>query len=77
VKHILTVYRRQSCLGNTITAYLFLVTKEFFLSRETKKLTSLSNGILGASIRHDHMGLNAPKRCSSFAQFEQRCLILD
>jgi hypothetical protein len=41
-----------------ITASLFLVTKEFFLNRETKRLTSLSSDILVASIRHNHMGLN-------------------
>jgi hypothetical protein len=42
-----------------ITAYLFLATKEFFLNRETKKLTSLSSDILVASIRHNHVRLNA------------------
>jgi hypothetical protein len=40
-----------------ITAYLFLATKESFLNRETKKLTSLSSDILVASIRHNHPGL--------------------
>jgi hypothetical protein len=56
------VYRRLSCLGNTITVYLFLVTKAFFLNRETKKLTSLSSAILMASIRNSRMRLHAPKR---------------
>jgi hypothetical protein len=41
-----------------ITAYLFLATKEFFLNREMKKLTSLSSDISVASIRHNHIGLN-------------------
>jgi len=58
VKRILMVYRRQSCLGNMITAYLLLATKEFFLNREMKKLTSLSSDILVASIRYNHIALN-------------------
>jgi hypothetical protein len=41
-----------------ITAYLFLATKEFFLNREMKKLTSLSSDISVAAIRHNHIGLN-------------------
>jgi len=41
-----------------ITAYLLLATKEFFLNREMKKLTSLSSDILVASIRYNHIALN-------------------
>jgi hypothetical protein len=48
-------FRRQSYLGNMITARHFLGIKAFFLNRETKKQRSLSSNILVASIRHNHM----------------------
>jgi hypothetical protein len=64
--HILTGYRQPSYRGNTITASRFQVIAGFFLNRETKKPTSLSNDNSSAWVCHSAPMMRISGRSSAY-----------